>query len=84
MIPLRSYGDPPPDDKFVGLDSFEFHLNNVSCFTIDHIVYIITLFFQYLIPSEDTTYHCKVYKAETRFPTRRHAIAVRYVFLQLI
>jgi hypothetical protein len=29
MIPLRSYDNPPNDDQFAELDSFEFHLNNV-------------------------------------------------------
>ncbi|CAF4663676.1 unnamed protein product, partial [Rotaria sp. Silwood1] len=28
MIPLQSYGNPPSEDKFAGLDSFEFRLNN--------------------------------------------------------
>ena len=30
MIPLRFYGQPPPDEKFAGLDYFDFHPNNVS------------------------------------------------------
>ncbi|CAF4783786.1 unnamed protein product [Rotaria socialis] len=29
----------------------------------------------YVVPANDTTYHCKVYKAPTNFPQRRHAIA---------
>lgn len=29
IIPLRSYGNPPSDEKFSGLDSIEFRLNNV-------------------------------------------------------
>ncbi|CAF4494608.1 unnamed protein product [Rotaria sp. Silwood2] len=28
MIPLQSYGNPPSEDKFTGLDSFEFRLSN--------------------------------------------------------
>ncbi|CAF0896019.1 unnamed protein product [Adineta steineri] len=28
IIPLRSYADPPSDEKFNGLDTFEFRLNN--------------------------------------------------------
>jgi hypothetical protein len=30
MIPLRSYGNPPLEEKFAGLDSFEFRATNVS------------------------------------------------------
>ncbi|CAF1224031.1 unnamed protein product [Rotaria sp. Silwood1] len=57
ILPLRSYADPPSDDKFIGLDTFEFRLNN------------------YLVPSTDTTYHCKIYKAPSGYPLKRHAIA---------
>ncbi|UJR06551.1 hypothetical protein I4U23_010834 [Adineta vaga] len=57
IIPLRSYANPPPEDKFTGLDYFEFRSNN------------------YVVPSTDTTYHCKVYKAPSGFPKKRHAIA---------
>ncbi|CAF1034776.1 unnamed protein product [Rotaria sordida] len=56
MIPLRSYSDPPSENKFHGLDSFDFRLNN------------------YLLPSTDTTYYCKVFKVPPRFPTKRHVI----------
>ncbi|CAF4794163.1 unnamed protein product, partial [Rotaria socialis] len=28
-----------------------------------------------VIPPEDTTYYCKVFKAPTEYPTKRHAIA---------
>jgi hypothetical protein len=31
MIPLRSYGQPPNEDVFNGLDYFDLRLNNV-CF----------------------------------------------------
>ncbi len=31
-IPLRSYNDPPSEDKFIGLDTFEWRLNNVRIF----------------------------------------------------
>ena len=29
-IPLRSYNDPPSEDKFAGLDTFEWRSNNVN------------------------------------------------------
>ncbi|CAF2373593.1 unnamed protein product [Rotaria sp. Silwood2] len=29
----------------------------------------------YVVPADDTTYHCKIYKAPTNFSQRRHAIA---------
>ncbi|CAF4394289.1 unnamed protein product [Rotaria sp. Silwood2] len=61
IIPLRSYADPPSDNKFIGLDTFEFRLNN------------------YLVPSTDTTYHCKIYKAPSGYPLKRHAIAHKIV-----
>jgi len=57
MIPLQSYGNPPAESKFAGLDYFEFKLN------------------KYAVPANETTYHCKVYKAPTNFRERRQAIA---------
>ena len=30
MIPLQSYGNPPAESKFAGLDYFEFKLNKVQ------------------------------------------------------
>jgi len=30
MVPLRSYGQPPSEDKFGTLDYFDLRLNNVS------------------------------------------------------
>ncbi|CAF0775985.1 unnamed protein product [Adineta ricciae] len=57
MLPLRSYADPPADEKFLGLDTFEFRSDN------------------YIVPSNDTTYHCKIYKAPSQYPHKRHAIA---------
>ncbi|CAF0955087.1 unnamed protein product [Adineta ricciae] len=30
IIPLRSYGNPSPEDKFAGLDYFDFQLNNYN------------------------------------------------------
>jgi hypothetical protein len=30
MIPLLSYGNSPPEEKFTGLDYFEFQLKEVS------------------------------------------------------
>ncbi|CAF2441731.1 unnamed protein product [Rotaria sp. Silwood2] len=59
MIPLRSYDNPPPENTFDGLDSFDFRLNN------------------YLLPSTDTTYYCKVFKIPSRFSTKRHAIGYK-------
>ncbi|CAF2882697.1 unnamed protein product, partial [Rotaria sp. Silwood2] len=59
MIPLRTYANPPSDDKFVEFDYVEFRLDN------------------YRVPSTDTTYHCKIFKAPSHFLTKRHAIAVR-------
>ena len=38
IIPLRSYDNPSPEEKFAGLDYFDFRLNDVSYFIIDHIV----------------------------------------------
>ena len=32
LIPLRSYADPPSEEKFLGLDTFEFRSNNVRAF----------------------------------------------------
>ncbi|CAF4341241.1 unnamed protein product [Rotaria sp. Silwood2] len=57
MIPLRTYANPPSDDKFVEFDYVEFRLDN------------------YRVPSTDTTYHCKIFKAPSHFLTKRHAIA---------
>ncbi|CAF1219237.1 unnamed protein product [Rotaria magnacalcarata] len=57
MIPLRSYGSPSLEEKFVELDSFEFRASN------------------YHVPSDESTYYCKVYKAPNHFQTKRHAIA---------
>ena len=31
IIPLQSYGNPPPESKFDGLDYFDFRLTDVSC-----------------------------------------------------
>ncbi len=39
VIPLRSYGNPPPEEKFAGLDYFDFQLKEVSYSIIDHVVY---------------------------------------------
>jgi hypothetical protein len=38
IIPLRSYNNPSPEEKFAGLDYFDFRLNDVSSFIIDYIV----------------------------------------------
>lgn len=37
MIPLRSYSNPPAEDKFAGLDYVDFRLNNVSNFVRYHL-----------------------------------------------
>ncbi len=34
IIPLQSYGNPPPEEKFAGLDYFDFRLNEVSYFIL--------------------------------------------------
>jgi hypothetical protein len=77
-IPLRSYNDPPSEDKFAGLDTFEWRTNNVSIFSQLFLISIIHIHTnkQYLIPPNDTTYHCKIHKAPSGFTTKRHAIAV--------
>lgn len=77
MIPLRSYGNPPPEAKFKGLDYIDFKLNNVSNFVIDFYVmnnkrYIL----QYVVPASGTTYHCKVYRVPKNINSTRHAIGV--------
>ncbi|UJR07214.1 hypothetical protein I4U23_011502 [Adineta vaga] len=59
IIPLRSYGQPPSEDKFHNMEYFDLQLNN------------------YIIPSDDTTYHCKIYKTPTKYLTKRHAIAYK-------
>ena len=35
IIPLRSYENPPPEDKFAGLDYIDFQQHNVSDFSIN-------------------------------------------------
>ncbi|CAF1123173.1 unnamed protein product [Adineta ricciae] len=60
-IPLRSYNDPPSEDKFANLETFEWRLDN------------------YLVPSTDTTYHCKIHKAPSHLTTRRHSIANKMI-----
>ncbi|CAF0933370.1 unnamed protein product [Adineta steineri] len=57
IIPLRSYGNPSPDEKFAELDYFDFQLKD------------------YIVPSTDTTYHCKIYKIPEHLKQRRHAVA---------
>ncbi|CAF4533460.1 unnamed protein product, partial [Rotaria sp. Silwood2] len=57
MIPLQSYANPPPENKFTDLDYFEFRMNND------------------VVPANDTTYYCKVFKAPIEYPIKRHAIA---------
>ncbi|CAF2078555.1 unnamed protein product [Rotaria magnacalcarata] len=61
IIPLRSYGNPSSEDKFAGLEYFDFASH------------------EYIVPAIDTTYHCKIYKAPTNFPQRRHAIAQKTI-----
>ena len=34
IISLQSYAEPPSEDKFIGLDTFEFRVNNVSNFLV--------------------------------------------------
>jgi hypothetical protein len=40
IIPLQSYNNPSPEEKFAGLDYFDFRLNEVSSFIIDHIDFL--------------------------------------------
>jgi hypothetical protein len=40
IIPLRSYGNPPPEEKFAGLDYFDFGLKEVSYFILYQIVFL--------------------------------------------
>ena len=58
IIPLQSYANPPADSKFDGLDSFDFRLANVSL--VDHRRVSRILSFQYSLPPQSTTYHCKI------------------------
>ena len=37
IIPLRSYGNPPPEEKFAGLDYIDFRVNNVSHFVLCYL-----------------------------------------------
>ncbi len=39
MIPLRSYSNPPPEDKFAGLDYFDFQLDNVSRSILEYVAF---------------------------------------------
>jgi len=43
IIPLRSYGNPSAEDKFAGLDYFDFQLKEVSYFTLYQIVLLSCL-----------------------------------------
>ena len=84
MIPLQSYADPPSDSKFTGFNSFELRLDDVRCLLIlSSFALSILPNFQYVIPSDDTTYHCKIYKAPNDFPLKRHAVAVRARVLRI-
>jgi len=40
IIPLRSYNNPSPEEKFAGLDYFDFRVNEVSYFIIDPIDFL--------------------------------------------
>jgi hypothetical protein len=40
MIPLLSYGNSPPEEKFTGLDYFEFQLKEVSYLILDQNVFL--------------------------------------------
>jgi hypothetical protein len=37
-IPLRSYNNPSPEEKFAGLDYFEFRANEVSSLIVYRVV----------------------------------------------
>jgi len=81
-LPLRSYNDPPSEDKFAGLDTFEWRSNNVIRSFFVLIIFSYLFIYQYLIPPENTTYHCKVFKAPTQFATKRHAVAYKMMIDQ--
>ena len=36
ILALRSYGNPPPEEKFAGLDYFDFRSENVNNSIFDH------------------------------------------------
>ena len=74
IIPLQSYANPPADSKFDGLDSFDFRLANVSL--VDHRRLSRILSFQYSLPPQSTTYHCKIHRVPTRITGQKQAIAV--------
>jgi hypothetical protein len=40
IIPLRSYGNPSPEEKFAGLDYFDFRLQDVSYSTENYINFL--------------------------------------------
>jgi len=41
IIPLRSYGNPSAEEKFAGLDYFDFKLKEVSYLILDQSVFLI-------------------------------------------
>ena len=74
IIPLQSYGNPPAESKFDGLDYFDFRLNNVSSPLPPPQPRLA--YFQFALPTNATTYHCKVYRVPKRITERKQAIAV--------
>jgi hypothetical protein len=39
ILPLRSYGNPSPDEKFADLEYFDFKLQNVSYSIKDYTIF---------------------------------------------
>ncbi len=40
IIPLQSYNNPSAEEKFTGLDSFDFQLKDVCSFIINQIIFL--------------------------------------------
>lgn len=82
ILPLLSYADPPLEKIFNGLETLDFHLNQVrEVFHIDGTHIRSVFLIQYVVPSNDTTYYCQVFKVPERFLSKRHAFAVKISFL---
>ncbi len=43
ILPLRSYANPPAEDKFAELEYFDFRFDNVSCFYKTSIFILISI-----------------------------------------
>jgi hypothetical protein len=40
IIPLQSYGNPSPEEKFAGLEYFDFKLQNVRYSTSNYVIFL--------------------------------------------